>query len=67
MFDADEILLDLRPAVTGGLVAVLGEMRRLTPPSGGPRPLRRARQAGQFRQPRAARAARTSTSNAGNS
>ncbi|MGC3863255.1 HAD family hydrolase [Micromonospora chersina] len=31
VFDADETLLDLRPAVTGGLVAVLGEMRRLAP------------------------------------
>ncbi|MGW0506337.1 HAD family hydrolase [Micromonospora sp. NPDC003241] len=31
VFDADETLLDLRPAVTGGLVAVLDEMRRLTP------------------------------------
>ncbi|MDG4815772.1 HAD family hydrolase [Micromonospora sp. WMMD956] len=31
VFDADETLLDLRPAVTGGLVAVLEEMRRLTP------------------------------------
>ncbi|MFC6015399.1 HAD family hydrolase [Plantactinospora solaniradicis] len=31
VFDADETLLDLRPAVTGGLVAVLAEMRRLTP------------------------------------
>lgn len=31
VFDADETLLDLRPAVTGGLVAVLKEMRRLTP------------------------------------
>ncbi|WP_444952118.1 HAD family hydrolase [Micromonospora ureilytica] len=28
VFDADETLLDLRPAVTGGLVAVLDEMRR---------------------------------------
>ncbi|PSK65752.1 hypothetical protein B0E53_02304 [Micromonospora sp. MH33] len=31
VFDADETLLDLRPAVTGGLVAVLEEMRRLAP------------------------------------
>ncbi|MEU6022206.1 HAD family hydrolase [Micromonospora sp. NPDC047134] len=31
VFDADETLLDLRPAVTGGLVAVLDEMRRRTP------------------------------------
>ncbi|MFE9186109.1 HAD family hydrolase [Micromonospora haikouensis] len=31
VFDADETLLDLRPAVTGGLEAVLEEMRRLTP------------------------------------
>lgn len=31
VFDADETLLDLRPAVTGALVAVLAEMRRLTP------------------------------------
>ncbi|WP_431882779.1 HAD family hydrolase [Micromonospora gifhornensis] len=31
VFDADETLLDLRPAVTGGLAAVLDEMRRLTP------------------------------------
>ncbi|MBM0240272.1 HAD family hydrolase [Micromonospora sp. ATA32] len=31
VFDADETLLDLRPAVTGGLVAVLEEMRRLSP------------------------------------
>ncbi|MGN9810533.1 HAD family hydrolase [Micromonospora sp. BQ11] len=31
VFDADETLLDLRPAVTGGLVAVLEQMRRLTP------------------------------------
>lgn len=31
IFDADDTLLDLRPAVTGGLVAVLEEMRRLTP------------------------------------
>ncbi len=31
VFDADETLVDLRPAVTGGLVAVLDEMRRLNP------------------------------------
>ncbi|RKN31227.1 HAD family hydrolase [Micromonospora musae] len=31
VFDADETLIDLRPAVTGGLVAVLEEMRQLTP------------------------------------
>lgn len=31
VFDADETLLDLRPAMTGGLLAVLDEMRRLTP------------------------------------
>ncbi|MDG4806563.1 HAD family hydrolase [Micromonospora sp. WMMD1120] len=31
VFDADETLLDLRPAVTGGLVTVLDEMRRRTP------------------------------------
>ncbi|MFG1916440.1 HAD family hydrolase [Micromonospora sp. NPDC048898] len=31
VFDADETLLDLRPAVTGGLVAVLDEMRRRAP------------------------------------
>ncbi|MET8039673.1 HAD family hydrolase [Micromonospora sp. NPDC005215] len=31
VFDADETLLDLRPAVTGGLVAVVDEMRRRTP------------------------------------
>jgi putative hydrolase of the HAD superfamily len=31
VFDADETLIDLRPAVEGGLVAVLAEMRRLTP------------------------------------
>ncbi|MGC5029156.1 HAD family hydrolase [Micromonospora sp. DT229] len=34
VFDADETLLDLRPAVTGGLVAVLDEMRRHTPGGG---------------------------------
>nr|MDT0663283.1 HAD family hydrolase [Micromonospora sp. DSM 115978] len=31
VFDADETLLDLRPAVAAGLAVVLGEMRRLTP------------------------------------
>ncbi|MFC4146651.1 HAD family hydrolase [Micromonospora mangrovi] len=31
VFDADETLIDLRPAVTGALVAVLEEMRRRTP------------------------------------
>ncbi|MGC5050302.1 HAD family hydrolase [Micromonospora sp. DT48] len=31
VFDADETLVDLRPAVTGGLEAVLARMRRLTP------------------------------------
>ncbi|MGI5213022.1 HAD family hydrolase [Plantactinospora sp. CA-290183] len=31
VFDADETLVDLRPAVTSALVAVLAEMRRLTP------------------------------------
>ncbi|MFF0313209.1 HAD family hydrolase [Micromonospora sp. NPDC005252] len=31
VFDADETLLDLRPAVTAGLVTVLDEMRRRTP------------------------------------
>ncbi|MFE9200968.1 HAD family hydrolase [Micromonospora sp. NPDC007230] len=31
VFDADETLIDLRPAVTGALVAVLEEMRRWTP------------------------------------
>ncbi|MGC4856116.1 HAD family hydrolase [Micromonospora sp. DT4] len=35
VFDADETLLDLRPAVTGGLVAVLDEMRRRTPAAAG--------------------------------
>ncbi|MER5701148.1 HAD family hydrolase [Micromonospora sp. NPDC002296] len=35
VFDADETLIDLRPAVTGGLVAVLEEMRRLTPAAAG--------------------------------
>jgi putative hydrolase of the HAD superfamily len=31
VFDADETLVDLRPAIVGALVAVLGEMRRLAP------------------------------------
>ncbi|WBB82504.1 HAD family hydrolase [Micromonospora sp. WMMD882] len=31
VFDADETLVDLRPAVTGALVAVLEEMRRVNP------------------------------------
>jgi phosphoglycolate phosphatase-like HAD superfamily hydrolase len=31
VFDADETLVDLRPAVTGALGAVLAEMRRLAP------------------------------------
>jgi HAD superfamily hydrolase (TIGR01509 family) len=31
VFDADETLIDLPPAVRGGLLAVLEEMRRLTP------------------------------------
>lgn len=31
VFDADETLVDLRPAVTGGLIAVLEEMWRSTP------------------------------------
>ncbi|MEU5906372.1 HAD family hydrolase [Micromonospora sp. NPDC047527] len=35
VFDADETLLDLSPAVTGGLVAVLDEMRRRTPAAAG--------------------------------
>ncbi|HEY6594599.1 MAG TPA: HAD family hydrolase [Asanoa sp.] len=30
VFDADEAVIDLRPAVTGALAAVLGEMRRIT-------------------------------------
>ncbi|SBT48772.1 HAD family hydrolase [Micromonospora auratinigra] len=35
VFDADETLVDLRPAVTGALVAVLDEMRRRTPAAAG--------------------------------
>ena len=35
VFDADETLIDLRPAVTGALVAVLEEMRRRTPVAAG--------------------------------
>ncbi|OKI52828.1 HAD family hydrolase [Micromonospora sp. CB01531] len=35
VFDADETLIDLRPAVTGALVAVLEEMRRWTPAAAG--------------------------------
>ncbi|MGV9762691.1 HAD family hydrolase [Micromonospora tulbaghiae] len=35
VFDADETLVDLRPAVTGALVAVLEEMRRRTPAAAG--------------------------------
>ncbi|WP_406066728.1 HAD family hydrolase [Micromonospora sp. NBC_00860] len=35
VFDADETLLDLRPAVTGGLMAVLDEMRRRTSAAAG--------------------------------
>ncbi|SDY10349.1 putative hydrolase of the HAD superfamily [Micromonospora pattaloongensis] len=35
VFDADETLIDLRPAVTGALVAVLDEMRALTPAAAG--------------------------------
>ncbi|MGC4895002.1 HAD family hydrolase [Micromonospora sp. DT31] len=35
VFDADETLVDLRPAVTGALVAVLEEMRRRTPTAAG--------------------------------
>jgi FMN hydrolase / 5-amino-6-(5-phospho-D-ribitylamino)uracil phosphatase len=31
VFDADETVIDLRPAVTGALAAVLDEMRRLSP------------------------------------
>ncbi|MFF5215199.1 HAD family hydrolase [Micromonospora sp. NPDC000442] len=35
VFDADETLIDLRPAVTAGLEAVLAQMRRLTPVAAG--------------------------------
>ncbi|ROT28082.1 HAD family hydrolase [Micromonospora sp. HM5-17] len=35
VFDADHTLLDLDPAVDGGLAAVLGEIRRLTPAAAG--------------------------------
>jgi FMN hydrolase / 5-amino-6-(5-phospho-D-ribitylamino)uracil phosphatase len=35
VFDADETVIDLRPAVTGALVAVLEEMRRTTPAAQG--------------------------------
>ncbi|MEU8260895.1 HAD family hydrolase [Micromonospora sp. NPDC048999] len=35
VFDADETLVDLRPAVTGALVAVLDEMRRWSPAAAG--------------------------------
>ncbi|MEV2238962.1 HAD family hydrolase [Micromonospora sp. NPDC049891] len=35
VFDADETLIDLRPAVTAGLEAVLARMRRLTPVAAG--------------------------------
>lgn len=35
VFDADETLVDLRPAVTGALAAVLDEMRRRTPAAAG--------------------------------
>jgi putative hydrolase of the HAD superfamily len=35
VFDADETLIDLSPAVRGGLLAVLDEMRRLTPAAAG--------------------------------
>ncbi|MEU5723872.1 HAD family hydrolase [Micromonospora sp. NPDC047738] len=35
VFDADETLIDLRPAVTGALVAVLEEMRRWAPAAAG--------------------------------
>ncbi|MEV4842023.1 HAD family hydrolase [Micromonospora matsumotoense] len=35
VFDADETLIDLRPAVTGALAAVLEEMRRRTPVAAG--------------------------------
>ncbi|NES14645.1 MULTISPECIES: HAD family hydrolase [Micromonospora] len=35
VFDADETLIDLRPAVTGALACVLKEMRRRTPAAAG--------------------------------
>lgn len=35
VFDADETLIDLRPAVTGALACVLEEMRRRTPAAAG--------------------------------
>jgi putative hydrolase of the HAD superfamily len=35
VFDADETVIDLRPAVTGALAAVLEEMRRTTPAAHG--------------------------------
>jgi FMN hydrolase / 5-amino-6-(5-phospho-D-ribitylamino)uracil phosphatase len=35
VFDADETVIDLRPAVSGALAAVLEEMRRTTPAAGG--------------------------------
>ena len=35
VFDADETVIDLRPAVTGALAAVLEEMRRTTPAARG--------------------------------
>jgi HAD superfamily hydrolase (TIGR01509 family) len=35
VFDADDTLLDLRPAVTGALATVLDEMRRLAPAAAG--------------------------------
>ncbi|GIJ21775.1 HAD family hydrolase [Micromonospora lutea] len=35
VFDVDETLIDLRPAVTGGLAAVLARMRELTPAAAG--------------------------------
>ncbi|MFU8854289.1 HAD family hydrolase [Micromonospora sp. SL1-18] len=35
VFDVDETLVDLRPAVTGALAAVLEEMRRWTPAAAG--------------------------------
>jgi hypothetical protein len=35
VLDADETLIDLRPAVTGALACVLEEMRRRTPAAAG--------------------------------